>query len=92
MKEKKEVGPLKELERKVESEVETAFLLRDAWRLRYLRNRIKICIQKIPRFMEECGDGKEAVKAEEVIFMFEATARRIDTLLEILGTGEKQKN
>ena len=83
---------LKELERKVESEVETAFLLRDAWRLRYLRNRIKICILNIPRFMEECGEGKEAVKEEEVISMFEATARRIDTLLEILGTGEKQKN
>ncbi len=91
MKEKKEVGTLKELERKVEREVETAFLLRDAWRLRYLRNRIELCIQKIPLLMEECGEGKEAVKEEEVIFMFEATARRIDTLLEILGTGEGQE-
>lgn len=85
---------LKELERKFEREVETAFLRHDAWRLRYLRNRLKTYILKSAiwqRLLEGGGEGKEAVKAEEVIFMFEATARRIDTLLEILGAGEKQE-
>ena len=85
------MGTLKGLESKVEREVETAFLLRDAWRLRYLRNRIKICIQKIPRLMEECGEGKEAVKAKGAISTLEAIARRIDTLLAMLGTGEGQE-
>lgn len=94
MKEKKEVGTLKELERKFERKVETAFQRHDAWQLRYLRKRLKTYSLKSAiwqRLLEERGEGKEAVKTEEVIFMFEATARRIDTLLEMLGTGEKQE-
>ena len=41
MKEKKEVGTLKDLERKFEREAKTAFQRHDAWRLRYLRKRLK---------------------------------------------------
>ena len=92
MKEKKEVGTLKELERKFERKVETAFQRHDA--LRYLRKRLKTYSLKSAiwqRLLEGGGEGKEAVKAEDAISMFEAMARRIDTLLAMLGTGEKQE-
>lgn len=94
MKEKKEVGTLKELERKFERKVETAFQRHDAWQLRYLRKRLKTYSLKSAiwqRLLEGGGEGKEAVKAEDAISMFEAMVRRIDTLLEILGAGEKQE-
>lgn len=92
--EKKEVGTLKELERKFERKVETAFQRHDAWQLRYLRKRLKTYSLKSAiwqRLLEGGGEWKEAAKEKDAISMFEAMARRIDTLLEILGTGEGQE-
>lgn len=94
MKEKKEVEIIEELARQVGREAETAFQLRDACRLRYLRERLKINSLKISLWqglLEPWGERQEVAKAKGAISTLEAIARRIDTLLEILGAGEKQE-
>ena len=65
MKEKKEVGTLKDLERKFEREAKTAFQRHDAWRLRYLRKRLKTYSLKSAiwqRLLEGGGDETQGLR------------------------------